>query len=110
MSKQKSVLTLLSSIVFAGMLFFILYLVSLKIKMHFTESLFLIALVLVLIGIVLSIFRSPRLMSGNILKTRDLPVDEETPDTPKSAKPISFSAAIIILTGVFLLVVDAIIR
>lgn len=114
MFKIKSFLTLLYSAVIAGFLYYALYLFSLRIKMKFSESLFLIALVIVIIGIVVWIAKNPRFAnySGFKQKIANVEEDEELgePKLHVKALLIGFNSVTIILTGVLLLVVDAIIK
>jgi Ca2+/Na+ antiporter len=113
MSKLKSILTLLYSAVIAGLLYYILYLVSLRIKMNFSESLFLIALVLVIIGIVVLITKNPRFVNcGGRQRSASIEEDEEIDEPKTTIKSflIGFNSITIILIGVLLLVVDAIIK
>lgn len=114
MFKIKSFLTLLYSAVIAGFLYYALYLFSLRIKMKFSESLFLIALVIVIIGIVVSIAKNPRFINCGGMRQKNASVEEDDEsDEPKilaKSLLIGFNSVTIILTGVLLLVVDAIIK
>ena len=114
--KLKRVLTFLYSTIISAMFCLFLYLISLRIKINFKESLFLIGLVFILIGIVVLISRNPIKMNG--LRPIQKPSENEfsNEDCEEVVKPeakaifLGFNSVTIVLSGVLLLIVDTFLK
>lgn len=114
--KIKSILTFLYSAIISTFFCFVLYLISFKSKINFRESLFLIGLVFILIGIVVLISKSP--MRSNVFGSRhksgkDEYIDEAYEEVVKPAAKtflLGFNRNIIVLVGVLLLIVDVFLK
>lgn len=116
MGQIKNLLTLLYSVILSVFLYYLLYFASLRIKINFNESLFLIALVIVIIGIVVLIARNQRFANQGRIRQKAAYPEEDSDSTKtedESSGPFilsGFNSITIILTGVFLLIVDVIIK
>lgn len=107
--KLKNILTLACSAVLSVLFCLAGYLISLRISYNFTETFFLIGLVLVLAGIVIVISKNQnRVTAADAAE----PKQEEDEMTAEGARLIllGLNGFTAVFTGVFLLVVDAFLR
>ncbi len=104
--KHAGFLTLIYSLIMAGLICLIVYLISTNVIFNIKETVFLIGLVLVLVGIVFLIARhQSRVVSFEVTEAiRQLSGEE---DKKGSFLLTGFNGFTILLTGVFILLIDA---
>jgi len=114
--KIKRILTFLYSTIISALFCLFLYLISFKIKINFKESLFLIGLVFILIGIVVLISKNPIKMNGLRPMQKPSEVEFSDEDNEEVVKPeakailLGFNSVTIVLSGVLLLIADVFLK
>lgn len=119
-SKLKIILTFAYGAVVSALFYYMLYLVSFQIRMNFKESLFMIALVLVLIGIVVLISRTPRNSDKTYSRQKQNDADDDNIgdddrcDYYKKPWPwkllLGVNGLSLVLSGIYLLIIDSILK
>jgi|GEM_PF-5090739 len=110
MSKMrlKYLLTLVYSAVIAAVFCLVAYLISQRINFNLKETYFLIGLVAVLAGILIIIAKNQsRVTVADIVEKN---MEEDEPGAEEAVVLLGLNGFTLVLSGVFLLVIDAIIR
>lgn len=116
--KLKKILTIIYSAIITTLFCLLVFFIPIKAKINIKESFFLIGLVLVLIGIFLLITKNSirlnaiskqKAEESNLLDDEEEDNDDEDDDIKKTQTSsffLGFNSFTVVLTGVFILIVD----
>ncbi len=106
--RRKGLLTLVYSAIISAVFCFGAYFISQRINFNVKETFFLIGLVAVLAGILITIAKNQSRVTGAGIAEQN--EEGEEPETGRAWILLGFNGFTLVLSGVFLLVIDAVIK